>query len=100
MNTERIKIMETEEEIIERLIIQGSSDEELFNKYPEYVGHITRYREFLIEELTIKAEGLQEAIGEGGTEVFSEEQLAHMRADMEQAYARASKYNKILKSNL
>ena len=48
------------------------------------------------EELTIKAEGLQEAIGEGGIEVFSEEQLAHMRADMEQAYARASKYYKIL----
>ena len=47
------------------------------------------------EELTIKAEGLQEVIGEGGTEVFSE-QLAHMRADMEQAYARASKYYKIL----
>ena len=66
MNTERIKIMETEEDIIERLVRQGSSDEELFNKYPEYVGHITRYRKFLIEELTIKAEGLQEAIGEGG----------------------------------
>ena len=48
------------------------------------------------EELTIKAEGLQEAIGEGGTEVFSEEQLARMRADMEQAYSRASKYYKIL----
>ena len=48
------------------------------------------------EELTIKAEGLQEAIGEGGTEVFSEEQLAYMRADMEQAYSRASKYYKML----
>ena len=51
------------------------------------------------EELTIKAEGLQEAIGEGGLEVFSKEQLAHMRADMEQAYATASKYYKILESN-
>ena len=51
------------------------------------------------KELTIKAERLEEAIGEGGLEVFSKEQLAHMRADMEQAYARASKYYKILESN-
>ena len=48
------------------------------------------------KELTIKAEGLQEAIGEGGIETFSEEQLTQMQSDMEQAFARASKYYKIL----
>ena len=43
--------METEIDYIERLVREGSSDEELFNKYPEYIGHITRYREFLINTI-------------------------------------------------
>lgn len=48
------------------------------------------------DELTIKAEGLQEAIGEGGNETFSEEELFHMHAEMEQAYKKANFYNRIL----
>ena len=44
-----LEVMETETEIIERLVRQGSSDEELFNKYPEYIGHITRYRKYVID---------------------------------------------------
>ncbi len=42
--------METEIKTIERLIRQGSSDEELFEKYPKHIDHIKSYREFLIEQ--------------------------------------------------
>ena len=42
--------METEIQTIERLIKQGSSDEELFEKYPKHINHIKSYREFLIEQ--------------------------------------------------
>jgi hypothetical protein len=48
------------------------------------------------DEQTIKAEGLEEAIGEGGTETFSEEQLFNMRADMVQAYRMAKVYEGII----
>ena len=39
--------METEIQTIERLIRQGSSDEELFKKYPKHIDHIKSYREFI-----------------------------------------------------
>ncbi len=42
--------METEIQTIERLIKQGSSDEELFEKYQNHIDHIKSYREFLIEQ--------------------------------------------------
>ena len=42
--------METEIKTIERLIRQGSTDEELFGKYPKHIDHIKSYREFLIEQ--------------------------------------------------
>jgi hypothetical protein len=42
--------METEIQTIERLIRQGSTDEELFKKYPKHIDHIKTYREFLIEQ--------------------------------------------------
>jgi hypothetical protein len=42
--------METEIKTIERLIRQGSTDEELFKKYPKHIDHINSYREFLIEQ--------------------------------------------------
>ena len=42
--------METELQTIERLMRQGSSDEELFKKYPKHIDHIKSYREFLIEQ--------------------------------------------------
>lgn len=48
------------------------------------------------DELTIKAEGLQEAIGEGGTEIFSESELCLMRAEMEIAFRKADFYYRIL----
>ena len=42
--------METEIKTIERLIKQGSSDEELFEKYPKHIDRIKSYREFLIQQ--------------------------------------------------
>jgi hypothetical protein len=42
--------METEIKTIERLIRQGSTNEELFEKYPKHIDHIKSYREFLIEQ--------------------------------------------------
>ena len=42
--------METEIQTIERLMRQGSSDEELFKMFPERIDHIKSYREFIIEQ--------------------------------------------------
>jgi len=42
--------METEIQTIKRLIRQGSSNEELFEKYPKHIDHIKDYREFFIEQ--------------------------------------------------
>ena len=42
--------METEIQTIVRLMRQGSSDEELFKKYPKHIDRIKNYREFLIEQ--------------------------------------------------
>lgn len=39
--------METERQTIKRLIRQGSSDEELFKRYPKYIGYIKRYRDYI-----------------------------------------------------
>jgi predicted small metal-binding protein len=44
--------METEIKTIERLIRQGSSDEELFEKYPKHIDHIKSYREFLDKQIS------------------------------------------------
>ena len=46
--------METEIQTIERLIRQGSSDEELFEKYPNHIDHIKSYRGFLKKLTTNK----------------------------------------------
>ena len=53
----------------------------------------------LADELVQKAELLEEEIGEGGLEVFSQKQLAEKKADMERAFARASLYYNILDKN-
>ena len=48
------------------------------------------------DEQTLEAERLEEAIGEGGSETFSEEQLFHMRSQLKVAYSRVELYNKVL----
>ena len=42
--------METKIQTIERLIRQGSTDEELFKMFPKHIDYIKDYREFLIEQ--------------------------------------------------
>ena len=67
--------METEKQIVERLIRQGSPKEELFKKYPKHIDHITNYRLLIYDKpIYFDVDQIVKAVRRFGVYARSEEE--------------------------